>query len=96
MIKLLGSIGLLFMLTGCSMNVQQAGEAYLKEQRLDEYSTYACYDYIDKKECPSKLMQTDINVFSLVPGYSRFCFGFAEHNTTIPVGMACYRRNLVK
>ena len=93
--KYILSIMMVMMFSGCA-GMYDAGNTYLKEKKLDNLSTVLCYDYLDKKDCPSGFLQADIDVFSYIPSYSRFCFGFSEHNSTLPIGMSCVRKNIIK
>lgn len=85
------------LMSGCSVKdlAVDAGNAYIKENRLSEKVTYMCYDLIDKKECPAELYQVDINILPIIPSDSRFCFGFGEEVVT-PEGMVCVSRGIIK
>jgi hypothetical protein len=85
-----------FLFTGCAGAMQHAGEEYIKANGYNDDATFFCYDWLDKKPCPAGLLQVDLDVFSAVPGMSRFCFGFTDANATAPVGMICVRRDFVE
>jgi hypothetical protein len=90
------ALGAAVVFSGCSNAMMEAaGEDYLHANGYDDKSTYFCYDWLDKQECPTGLLQVDLDVFSFVPGTSRFCFGFTETNTVVPVGMVCVYRNFI-
>lgn len=82
-------------LSGCSATVRNASQELSKKEKLDPYVTYVCYDLINKKDCPSTLAQYDIDIFSLIPGESRFCFGFSEIIDPVD-GMTCFNYDFIK
>lgn len=83
--------------SGCSAMAQKAGNDYIKQHGLEHKVSSACYDLVDKKDCPSGWMQYDINILPFIPISSRFCFGLNEINKPFyPVGMVCYSYDFVK
>ena len=94
---LLSGVGLIvaLMFSGCSM-AQQKAEAYIVKHGLQGKVTSVCYDYFDKKECPSDRKQLDIDILPFVPEDSRFCLGFVDSNSTKIDGMKCISRDIVK
>jgi len=93
--KIVISILVVIVFSGCSV-MKDAGSAYLTEKKLDEKVTVMCYDYFDKKECPIRTVQADIDVFRFIPSFSRFCFGFVGYEDRMPEGMTCVKKNIIK
>ena len=87
---------LMILLQGCKEVVKPKVEEVLTKYDLGDKVTIVCYDYFDKKECPIGTKQMDIDILPIVPNDSRFCFGFVDKNATIPNGMKCYKRDIVK
>lgn len=83
------------MFTGCASVMQQAGNDYLIATGHNDDSTGFCYDYWDKVDCPKGLIQVDLDVFKVIPGTSRFCFGILDTNATTPDGMICVKHNFI-
>ena len=92
--KIILAVAIILTLSGCSQMAIDAGRDKMKEFDLQDDVTYICYDLINKKECPKDLLQLDINILPIVPGTSRFCFGFSKI-TPNEQGMHCYYRNWI-
>ncbi len=88
-------IGMLLIigLSGCS-TMHQAGQEFVASHNLKSRVTTVCYDYWNKKDCPSGTLEADINVLSFIPGDSRFCFGLTYGDT--PEGMTCAHVDVIR
>jgi hypothetical protein len=89
------AISAILLFTGCSI-VKPKIEDTITKYNLEDKVTVVCYDLFDKKECPTKSVQYDINILSVIPYESRFCLGILDINFTVPDGMYCYSRDLYK
>jgi len=93
--RVIVGLGVVLAFSGCSMMKDKA-ETFIAERGLDKKVSMICYDYFDKKECPSDTKQVDIDVLPFVPDSSRFCLGFVDKNATKVEGMKCVSRDIIK
>jgi PBP1b-binding outer membrane lipoprotein LpoB len=89
------AISAILLFTGCSM-VKPKVEEVINKYNLQDKVTVVCYDLFDKKECPIEAIQYDIDILHIIPDNSRFCLGILDNNFTVPQGMYCYSRDIIK
>lgn len=94
--KKLAIFGLAILLSGCAGSFKQSAEQVINKHNLRNKVTTVCYDYWDKKDCPKGTLQYDIDVVPYIPSNSRFCFGTTSSEDKTPIGMYCYKRDIIK